>query len=146
MSTEYTWEHEFVFQGPDRLKRRIDLVAPWQHSAYVFDDDSVRVSLFNIGVNMLWYTRTEQDYRQYKPISWGFSFYTSQLEKLANSEALTFGGAGLLNFDIAGKMELALGIGATMEYQFNETPEGADQGIGIFPSLVIQMRLPVRYY
>lgn len=146
MSTEYTWEHEFVFQGPDRLKRRIDLVAPWQHSAYVFDGDSVRVSLFNIGVNMLWYTRTEQDYRQYKPISWGFSFYTSQLEKLANSEALTFGGAGLLNFDIAGKMELALGIGATMEYQFNDTPEGTDQGIGIFPSLVIQMRLPVRYY
>ncbi len=146
MATEYTWEHEFVFQGPDQLKRRLDLVAPWQHSAYVFDGDTVRVSLFNIGVNMLWYTRTDQDYRVYRPISWGFSFYTSQLEKLANSEAITLGGAGLLNFDIANKMELALGLGAIMEYNFNENEDTGDEGIGIFPSLVIQMRLPVRYY
>lgn len=140
-NTEYTWEQEFIFAGASRYKRRVDIVTPVQQSVYVMEGDSVRASLFNVGVNLLWYRRKASDYRQFDFLSYGVSLFTSELDRLANSQYASLGMAGLLNFDIASKMELAVGFGGILEYRFKDR-KGAKAGMSIRPAMVIQMRLP----
>ncbi len=141
-NTEYTWEQEFVFAGSHAWKNRVDIVTPVQQSVYVFEGDSVRASLFNVGVNMLWYHRQASDYRSFHFLSFGISLYTSELDRLANSQYASLGLAGLLNFNIAGKMEMAVGVGGILEYRF-KARQGRKTGLKTLPSLVIQMRLPL---
>lgn len=141
-STEYTWEQEYIFAGSSRFKRRVDIVTPVQQSVYVMEGDSVRASLFNVGVNMLWYRRKNSDYQKFNFLSYGISLYTSELDRLANSQYASLGIAGLLNFDIAGKMELAVGLGGILEYRF-KSGRGTKPGMDVRPSMVLQMRLPL---
>ncbi len=135
----YSWEHTIVLEGK-RFKQIIDVVTPLQQSVYIFEDDSLRASLFNVGVNALWYVRQKDNYKKFWPVSFGVGTFTSNLDRLADSQSGSIGIAGLINFDIK-LVQVAFGIGRTFEYYF-KNKENYKKGWHDYQTLLLQLRLP----
>ena len=137
----YLWEQTFLYTG-GRVKTHVDITTPVQQSVYIVEDDSVRASLFNVGINWLFYIR-EPNREQEKNLWYapGFGIYVSQLDKLADSQFVSLGFNFLLNFNLKEKLQFALGTGFVFEYQFKDKGN-QKRGARILPAFSVQLRLP----
>lgn len=114
---------EVMFIGNPYLSAFLDITTPLQQSVYIYARDSIRPSIFNLGINVLFKHRMAlEEQTRFFPLYFGASAYFSEIDNLVQSQKGSVGMAALVGVNL-GILEFAVGGGTAATYYFGNQAE-----------------------